>query len=166
MPQTNRKTPLRTKGGSHSLKNTSLVFRAALESHTVTSQKPRWIYISRGIKSPGIILLWLNSEKPADRQMVAWKSRTSNIPGKRTFCARADLDFSFKLTITTFDGERRLSHERRTRLMLFYSVCAVRKISAVFETSSAQKEVTSFWDSASGTLVDVLICLLQSDKTD
>lgn len=165
MPQTNRKTPLRTEGGSRSLKNTSLVFRAALESHTVTSQKPRWIYIPRGINSPGIILLWLNSEKPADRQMVAWKSRTSTFQANTLSVLGQILSFPLKLTITTFDGERRLSHKRRTRLMLFYSVCAVRKISALFETSSAQKEVTSFWDSASGTLVDVLICLLQSDKT-
>ncbi len=36
---------------------TASVFRGALESRAVTSQKPQRMYISRGTKSPGFILL-------------------------------------------------------------------------------------------------------------
>lgn len=163
MPQSHRKSLLKRRLTEP---QTASIFRGALESYTVTSQKPQRMYISRGINSPGFILLWLNSEKPVDRQMVAWKTRTfKKIPCKHTFCSGYWLSFKASSAHSKWFFFHDGGEATFTSLMLFHvhwiwwEMCPLS-----LKLVQLKNEVTSFWDSTCGTSVDGLICLLWSDK--
>lgn len=98
------------------------------------------MFISMGIKSPGFLLLWLKSEKPANRQMASWKVGLFNIPCKLAFSPRANWDFNSSPSGSLLKSDGYDVHSRRACWCSTLDVMDVMSaVCIVFETSSAQK---------------------------
>lgn len=135
MPESHRKTPLRR---NRRLSGPQTAFQRCsrkLCSHFPEASED--VYLWGGDQISCFILLWLNSEKPADRQMAAWKTGTfkKKTPCKRTFCAGAQCRRACLLG----RGSHRKSDVWCPSDAVLYALTGRRAASIVFETSSAEK---------------------------